>query len=163
MLRVDFSITGADDLDRRLDELPEHLHRSLRAKVHALTLMLEAHIKQDKLSGQVLKTQSGRLKRSIQSKVTDNGEVIRGTVFSSGDVPYAGIHEFGGRTSPHLISPVKAQALAFMYNGKMTFAKLVRHPGSKMPERSFMRSGLSDMKNRIVTEMAEAVRGALRE
>lgn len=161
MLRVD--ITGDDNLHRRFRGMPERVRQSLRLKVYALTLLLEAHIKQDKLNGQVLKTQSGRLKRSIQSKVTDNNEIIRGSVFSSGDVPYAGIHEFGGRTSPHLISPVKAQALAFMYNGKMTFAKLVRHPGSLMPERSFMRSGLDDMKDRIVTEMTEAVRGAIRQ
>lgn len=158
---LSISITGRESTRERLQGVPEQVHQAIRAKVYTLTLLLEAHIKLNKLSGQVLKTQSGRLKRSIQSSVIDDGEIIRGRVFSTGDVPYAGIHEFGGRTSPHLISPVKAQALAFMYSGKLVFAKLVRHPGSVMPERSFMRSGLQDMRDQIVREMTDAVRGAM--
>jgi len=155
------SIVGDARLQDRFRKMPDRVRQALLRKVFALTLLLEAHVKADKLNGQVLNTVSGRLKRSIQSRVEDEGDLIRGMVYSSGDVPYAGIHEFGGRTKPHIIVPVKAQALAFMYNGKLTFAKIVRHPGSLMPERSYLRSALSDMKSRITDELTRSVRGAL--
>lgn len=158
MLKVE--IVGDADVSRKFQNLPEHIRQALRAKIFALTLTLEAHIKFDKLSGQVLKTVSGRLKRSIQSEVIDRIDHITGKVFSSGDVPYNAIHEFGGRTSSHEIIPVKAQALRFMFNGKLTFARRVHHPGSVMPERSFMRSGLSDMKEKIISELTATVREA---
>jgi phage gpG-like protein len=81
-----------------------------------------------------------------------------GSVFSSGDVKYAAIHEFGGQTAPHLIVPKKAQALAFMgKSGNQVFARQVNHPGSKMPERSFLRSALNDMSGEIQRGMKQAV------
>lgn len=158
MLKIE--IIGDDEVARKFQNLPAKIRQALRAKIFALTLSLEAHIKLNKLSGQVLKTVSGRLKRSIQSEVIDRIDIITGTVFSSGDVPYNAIHEFGGRTPPSEIIPVKAQALRFMFHGKLTFAKRVHHPGSVMPERSFMRSGLSDMKEKIVSELTTTVREA---
>ena len=155
-------IVGTDRVAERFRHMPEAVRVALLKKVTTLTLLLEAHVKRDKLSGQVLNTVSGRLKRSIQGEVRDDGYRITGSVFSAGDVPYAGIHEFGGRTSPHDIFPVKAQALSFMMNGKRVFAKHVRHPGSLMPERSYLRSALSDMKTQITEEMTTAVREAVK-
>lgn len=155
-------VTGSDDVVRRMRGLPDVVHRALLAKVYELTLRLEAHVKNDKLSGQVLNTVSGRLKRSIQSGVSDSPDRITGSVFSSGDVPYAGINEFGGKTAAHDIVPVKKQALAFMMGGKQVFAKIVHHPGSVMPERSYLRSSLGDMRSQIKDEMTAAVREALR-
>ena len=155
-------IVGTDRVAERFRSMPESVRTALLRKVTSLTLLLEAHVKNDKLSGQVLNTVSGRLKRSIQGEVRDDGYRITGSVFSSGDVPYASIHEFGGRTSPHDIFPVKAQALSFMMGGKRVFAKYVRHPGSLMPERSYLRSALSDMKTQIAEEMTDAVRKAVK-
>jgi phage gpG-like protein len=155
-------VIGDDVVAERFRRMPDGIRRALLAKVFTLTLLLEAHVKNDKLSGQVLNTRSGRLKRSIQGSVEDNGDIITGSVFSSGDVPYAAIQEFGGTTSPHDIVPVKAKALSFMMHGKQVFAKIVHHPGSKIPERSYLRSALSDMKQQIVTELEQATREAVR-
>jgi hypothetical protein len=47
--------------------------------------------------------------------------------------------------------------LAFSVGGEMRFARRVNHPGSKMPERSFMRSSLRDMSTQISLGMKEAV------
>jgi phage gpG-like protein len=126
------------------------------AKVRALTANLQRHIVADKLQGQVLNHRTGALSRSIQHVTDVQGDVATGRVFSSGDVKYAAIHEFGGRTPPHDIYPDKAQALAFMMGGEQIFAKVVHHPGSQMPERSFMRSGLADMADEIVASLREA-------
>jgi hypothetical protein len=47
--------------------------------------------------------------------------------------------------------------------GRQVFAKVVHHPGSVIPERSFMRTGLRDHAAMISREMKEAViQGLLR-
>lgn len=51
------------------------------------------------------------------------------------NVPYAGIHNFGGKTRPHVIRPKNKKALRF--GGR--FAKKVNHPGSKIPKREFLK------------------------
>lgn len=47
---------------------------------------------------------------------------------------YAAIHQFGGKTKPHTIRPVKGQALAF--GGVVV--RQVNHPGSDIPARPFL-------------------------
>lgn len=152
MVRFDIEITNR--VEQRLTTSVDSLRAAVIRKAHALALELEAYVKTRKLSGQVLHVRTGDLRRSIQSKVTVDGPRVEGSVFSDGSVPYADIHEFGGRTGPHDIIPVKAQALHFMMHGKEVFAKIVHHPGSKMPERSYLRSSLEEMAPRIESEMA---------
>jgi hypothetical protein len=65
------------------------------------------------------------------------------------------------RPQPHIIEPKKASVLAFAGgDGGMVFARRVNHPGSKMPERSFMRSSLRDMSTEISLGMKDS-RGPL--
>ena len=49
-----------------------------------------------------------------------------------------------------------------MQNGKMAFYKKVAAHSVRMPERSFMRSSLADMREQIIAEMTEAVREGAR-
>ena len=155
MLKVE--VRGTEALIAKLNAIPSRVREELYRTVTALTLKLEQHVKADKLSGQVLHVRTGALRRSIASKVDQSGSSVIGRVFSSGDVKYAGIHEFGGKTPPHEIV-AKGRALAFEMGGQMRFFKRVQHPGSVMPERSFLRSSLSDMRVEIVSEIQEAVR-----
>lgn len=149
-------LVGDRELIAKLDGLPDKVHRALLRKVTTLALKLEARVK-GKLSGEVLNVRSGALRRSIFNAIEDSSTSVIGKVASSGDVKYAAIHEFGGKTPAHDILPTKAQALAFMMGGKMVFAKVVHHPGSQMPERSFMRSSLADMRDEITTGLKQAV------
>ena len=151
-------IIGDTQIKAKFEALPASVHDDLLRTVYKLDNDLVRYIQDQKLSGQVLKIKTGALRRSIKGDVIDEGDIITGTAFSSGDVlKYAGIHEYGGTTPPHDIVPVKAKALAFVMGGKMVFAKIVHHPGSKMPERSFMRSSLSDNAQYISDEMALTV------
>jgi phage gpG-like protein len=154
---VNITMVGDKELIARLNEMPTAVHHALFVKITDLSLRLEKWVKTQKLDGQVLNRISGRLARSIMNKVTADAATIMARIFSSGDVKYAGIHEFGGTTSPHIIEPKKAAALAFAVGGKMVFARRVNHPGSKMPMRSFMRSSLQDMSTTISAEMKETV------
>lgn len=93
------------------------------------------------LSNKVLKRQTGRLATSIRSNVeqTSDGYIVR----VGSDVPYAAIHEFGGRTKPHDIRPKKGTSLFFKVGGSDVFAKVVHHPGSVIPERPYFRPAIA--------------------
>lgn len=157
-------LVGKTELVARLDAMPSSVLAALRQRVATLAIKLQAHVVRDKLSGQVLGVRSGRLRRSIQevAPIEENGGVF-GRVFSAGDVKYARIHEFGGKTPAHDILPDKAEALAFIIGGRQVFAKVVHHPGSHMPERSFLRSSLRDMAEDIETELKRAVVAGLQK
>lgn len=150
---LNVTLTGDRELIARLEKMPAAVQAALALKVTALALKLEAWVKTKKLNGQVLNRITGRLARSIANKVTTSSDAVIAKIFSSGDVKYAGIHEFGGKTMPHVIVPKKAQALHF---GGKFYAK-VNHPGSNMPVRSFLRSSLREMSTEISLGMKEAV------
>jgi phage gpG-like protein len=160
MLRAELD---AGKLIAGLDHMPAQVVAAVATKMKAITINLQRHVITDKLHGQVLKQRSGKLARSIQRETRTEGETVVGEVFSAGDVKYAAIHEFGGTTPPHDIIPTKAQALAFAIGGKMVFAKVVHHPGSRIPERSYMRSSLEDQAEDIIDGLKEAaIRAALK-
>ncbi len=148
---------GDRELIGRLEAMPKQVRDALYKRVQILRLRLEGKIKSEKLSGQVLHVRTGRLRASIFSEATQTDTSVTGRAASSGDVKYGAIHEFGGKTPPHEIVATKAQALSFVMNGKQTFFKSVHHPGSVMPERSFMRSALSDMKDEIIDSLNAGV------
>ena len=158
---LNIQITGDDALIARLRDLPDNVRKALLKKVTALAFQLERKIKGDKLSGQVLNVKTGKLRASIHSSVTQDQNSTIGKAASSGDVKYAAIHEFGGTIQiPEIVA--KGKALAFMQGGKIAFYKKVAAHSVTMPERSFMRSSLADMREQIITEMTEAVREGAR-
>ena len=154
-------VTGSREAEERLRGLPPELHQALLRKIMGLSLRLQRHIVANKISGQVLHTVSGRLKRSVQEETVDEGNIIFSRVYTDGSAPYDKIHEYGGKTPPHDIVPTKADALSFLRDGKRVFYKRVHHPGSKMPERSYMRSALEDMREEIIAELTETYRQVL--
>jgi phage gpG-like protein len=143
-------------------KMPEKIHSSLLREVYILAEKLKTHVITDKLMGQVLNRRSGRLGQSIQQRVTDTPTSVQGKVYSAGNVPYAAIQEYGGKTAAHVIEPKNKSALAFTMGGGTVFAKRVNHPGSKIPERSYMRSSLTDMSAEIVQRMRGAVAQGLK-
>jgi phage gpG-like protein len=96
------------------------------------------------LSGkQALHVRSNRLRSSINR----NAAVISGDQITSSigsNVRYAAIHEYGGQTAPHAIRVRSAKSLAFRFGGKLTFRRSVRHPGSKIPARPYIRPTLEE-------------------
>jgi hypothetical protein len=60
----------------------------------------------------------------------------------------------------HEILPVKAEALAFVIGGAGSCAQ-GRASGSLIPERSYLRSSLEDMRDDVVDALADAAADAL--
>lgn len=164
MTILSITITGETSVIQSLGRLPSAINQALYRKILTLALKMERTVKVGKLNGQVLNRISGALSRSIQNEVIRTDRSVIGKVFSSGDVKYAAIHEYGGVTAPHIILPKKAAVLAFPGGpGGTIFAKKVNHPGSKMPERSFLRSTLTDMSAEISLGMKESVVQAIQK
>ena len=149
-----FTLSGDDALDARLDAFSAALGGALAAKAETLALALADAVKLDKLSGQVLAARSGALRDSIEAEVSADGGAIVATVGSLGDLSYAAIQEYGGKTGAHEILPVKGKVLAFVAGGAMRFAARVEHPGSTIPERSYLRATLDGQSDAIVAALA---------
>jgi phage gpG-like protein len=149
-------LDGIKETGARLDAYPAALCAALAAKANDLAAALADLVRNDKLAGVVLNARSGALKGSIVADVSANGDGVTASVGSNGDVKYAAIQEYGGKTSAHEILPGKAKALAFVVGGALRFARKVEHPGSVIPERSYLRSSLDEMSGDIVRSLAAA-------
>jgi len=69
----------------------------------------------------------GSMGRGITSTVTREGGEITGHLISTHP---ATIYVVKG-TPPHIIRPVRARALRFTVGGRVVFARIVHHPGTK--------------------------------
>lgn len=134
-----------------LQELPEKLRARLTTAVTILSEKLRSYIITGKLSGQVLKRQTGDLARSIQYSVDSSSTSITGTVFSSGHASiYGRIHEYGA---------------VFSRRVTMAWGRPVKNPRDVVfhyPERSFMRTGLADQRQDIIRTLEQAVREGIK-
>jgi phage gpG-like protein len=135
--------------------MTEKKRAALRQASVSLTRALAAKVREN-LSGKVLTARSGRLRSSVKSQLIETAYTVGGRVFTSG-VPYARIHEYGGITRPHVIAAKNSRSLAFVWGNRgQVFFKSVNHPGSRIPQRSYMNSALESMRDEIV----EAYRSA---
>lgn len=87
-------------------------------------------------SGRILQ-RSGQLATSIAAYSDANTAVV-GT-----NKVYAAIHQFGGRTKPHVIKARQSRALSF---GGIV-VRQVNHPGSLIPARPFLKLTPRDLRD----------------
>ncbi len=149
-------LEGLEETSAQIEGYPAALQAALGAKAAELAAALADLVKNDKLSGTVLNSRTGALGASITANVSADSDGVLASVSSEGDVKYAAIQEYGGKTSAHEILPAKANVLAFLIGGAQHFARRVEHPGSLIPERSYLRSSLEDMKDEILAALAGA-------
>jgi phage gpG-like protein len=158
---IDIYFIGLSELQEKLRQMPDALNDALAAKSQALAEALAQYVQEDKLSGEVLQEKTGALKDSIESASEETGQGAGASVFVAGDVPYAAILEYGGTTKAHVIEAANGKALAFSFQGKQAFFMRVNHPGSNIPEHSYLRSALDDMQDEIVDGLADALGDAI--
>jgi len=151
------ALDGLDAAQAQLSAYPAALADALAARAAELAEALAERVRNDKLAGGVLNARTGALSASIAADVAVDGEGgLRATVGSFGEVKYAAIQEYGGKTGAHEILPAKAKALAFVAGSKLVFARKVEHPGSAIPARSYLGSALGEMRDELVTALAAA-------
>jgi hypothetical protein len=155
-------LEGDRELIERLRSMPDRVRAALLKRVSALAVQLADRVRR-KLSGEVLNVRTGNLRASIFEDVEQTATSVVGRVGSSGDVKYSRIHEYGGTIPAHEVVPVKAQALSFIMGGKRVFFRRVQIPAIQMPERSYLRSSLEEMRPAIVAGLQEAAREGVQE
>jgi phage gpG-like protein len=141
---ISLTTIGDAEIIRKFDQFPARLHEEVKKGIGRLALMLARNVQRDKLSGQVLKVRTGRLRRSIASLVEDSGSVVSGVV--STPVKYAPPHEFGFHGTVSVREHVREIKQAW---GRSITPKSITVRAHEMklnlPERSFLRSALHDL------------------
>ncbi len=157
---------GDTEFVSRLRSMPQKLNNSLLQAITGACISLEAYIKDTQLSGAVLNVRSGDLRRSINHDVQNSGNQIIGEVFSAGNIPYAKIQEYGGTINhpggtAYFIDS-KTQLAVFISNAESLGLGLPRTKAHeiKIPERSYMRTGLADKTAEIQERISTAVQEA---
>ncbi len=153
-------VIGAEMVSAKLRKVPMSVRQQLVIAVRDSGLFLANYIKQKKLSGQMLNVRSDKLRSSVISEFTDAGNEVYSLV-GPGPVAYARIHEFGGQTKAHEIVAKNGKMLHFVSGGLDIFRKSVHHPGSKMPERSYLRSSLFETREQIARKIEEAIKNGI--
>lgn len=150
-MSIKVNIEGGDELVRRLTALQSRINARLRDAITRATFDLVAYVKANKLSDQVLRVRTGRLRRSITGRVeTENGQPV-GIVGTK--VSYARVHELGFK------GRVQVKAHKRSIKGK---AVMVRAHGRNVdiPKRPFLVPSLAERMPAYKGWMAQAVKEA---
>jgi phage gpG-like protein len=86
-------LSGQGEVMARVRRLSERIPQEMRIGIERLTIRLQTIVRSEKLSGQVLKVKTGRLRNSIAREVFSAGAMVTGIVSSA--VKYAKPHEYG--------------------------------------------------------------------
>ena|ERR1700686_1876937 len=158
------TLLGDKTLISKLKTLPENVRARVEDTVKKLGFELQARVQRDKLSGQVLKAPTGRLRASINPSEAESGD-SRSRFESAGaqiyyyvgtNVEYAAQWEYGA-PAKHIV-PVKAKALAFNIGGEIIFRKWANIPA--LAARPFLAPTLQEMRPLIIEQLRTALKDA---
>lgn len=147
-------VIGGEAAVARFERMPGKLRDELKKGIARATLLVQRQSKEQKLSGQVLNVRTGRLRRSINTRVTEQATEVTGIVGTN--VKYARPHEYGF----HGIVSVRAHLRTSKLGGVHEVKQHAREMNVK--ERSFLRSALADERQAIRSEFEKATQRALR-
>lgn len=121
---------------------------------------LREYVVTQKLSGQVLNQRTGNLINATQPSVAQAPGTISGKVSVDTTASiYGRAHEYGAHIPDRY--PIRAHALHWLNaQGGDVFAMHAR--AFDLPERSFMRSSLTEMREQIIRELGTALSTAVK-
>ena len=156
---IDFTVSGDEAVIARLKRMSPAVQTAVSAAVTRACIMLTA-VAKAKVSGPVLKTKTGTLRRKINYRVVEGADSVVGTVGLK--LAYGAIHEYGFDGSGTVKSYQRTIKEAFGHAispRTVVVRSFTRH--MKMPERSYLRSSLAENKGAIRDMIAAAVTGAV--
>ncbi len=159
-MSVVFRVVG---LDKKIAQFSvggyaSELGRRLAYRITRTVQGLREYIVTRKLAGQVLNIRTGVLARSVDWDVTVDPGRVWGKVFIGKQAWYGKIHEYGGQ----FWYPTTTQTRTMAWGRKTNpYTVLVRAHQMKFPERSFMRSSLSEWREKAEAQIRLAVRETL--
>jgi phage gpG-like protein len=143
-------VVSPEDL-ARLRQQPERLRRALRVALAWALNDARDHAREVGLGGGSGRLTSRRGEAGLRGSITTQmgGEGDRQWGALGSNLVYAAIHELGGRTRPHEIRPRRGRALRWLGRDGMVFARRVRHPGSVIPARPYLRPAIEHALERL--------------
>lgn len=147
------TIVGGDDLRLELERRRGDVHGALKRGIGRAVLTLLRYVKASKLSDQVLRVRTGRLRRSITERVEESGSRVSGIVGTN--VEYARVHEYGFKGTVSVREHLRKTKA-----GSTTVRAHTRKVS--LPERSFLRSSLRDLQPQIREEIERSLNRAVR-
>lgn len=162
-IEISFDNHSDERVVATLREMSPRLHAALEKRMKEITFMLRDKIVALKLSGQVLRTRTGTLRRSITARVEAEGDVITGIVGVGSKAWYGKLHEYGGTFQV----PTHARLLTRRQRGKRkkqeSGSTSVRAHTVYFKERSFMRSTLRENQGTIRSMLEAAIKEVVNE
>ena len=156
---IEVQLVGRDRLVARLESASTGIRQALRIAIQTTVIDLQGQV-QRKLSGPVLKARTGRLRNSIATKVDAGDQRIEGTVAAK--TPYAAIHEYGFQGSVTVREHMREISQAFGKAITPTSVTVRSHMRKvDLPERSYLRSTLSENAETIADRLRHAVQQAI--
>lgn len=155
-------LLGHTQVARYLGDSAGKITAGLSMSISRLVLSLQRRVKMDKLSGQALNVRTGRLRRSINTRLEGMGtEHVAGYVGTN--VSYARPHEYGFTGQVNVKQSLRMQTMAWGKSIEPQQITIRAHTRNvTLPERSFLRSALEEMDAEIQRELNGAVTEAIR-
>lgn len=160
---IDGYVVGDKEVARRFRALPDGVRSRVTDSIGRLILRLQRKVMQDKLTGQVLKVRTGTLRRSIDQRLVTDSDSVSGIV--STNVKYGKAHEYGSNKTVTVLEHLRLV--------KKAWGKELKHPvwatvkahsmKQNLPERSFLRSALADMKPEIIADLNKAAAEGIKQ
>ncbi len=132
------------------------MQSTMAKEMGRLAILLQRYVKQNKLTGQVLKVRTGTLRRSISNEIRQSPGHIEAIVGTN--VKYGAAHEFGFsgvvtvKAHMRTIKQAWGKPIAPTQVSVSSFSRQIN-----LPEKSFLRSALRDMTPQLKQELANAV------
>lgn len=146
------TVIGQDKVSQRLNAAGDKIITAVAKRIQGVLFHIEGRVKEDKLSGQVLKNPTGTLRRSIHpSDVVITSSSISGTVGTN--LEYAAYHEFGFEG----VSNVKEHIRKAKNSSKESLVK-AHTRNVNYPEHSYLRSTVKEQKDYAINEIQAGVK-----
>jgi phage gpG-like protein len=187
MMEIESKVVGVESFKHRLELAEKDVRVRLRQTVRELATLLIRHVKTQKLEGQVLHVQTGRLRRSINATFGETEASIFASVGTNvsygrvwelgfqGDVIVrahvrrnSGRNQYGSTQGRDILSRRKAnkgEVIGSRLNKVLTASgvsyvkQYVRHVN--LAPRPFLRPSLEEMRQTIRMKLMHAVDGAI--
>jgi phage gpG-like protein len=161
-MKIKAALVSFKPLREKIEKAGQNLGKDLRQAMDRISIRLVAEIKK-KLSDDVLKVQTGTLRRSITYKIDQTDGKIVATVGTN--LAYGAVHEFG-YTGPQQVAEYSRkvnQAFGRPLT-QPTVARVRAHVRNvRFPERSFVRSTLSENLDMIQFELEKATSESIKK
>jgi len=143
-MKPSLKLIGTSRVMGRMEQVRKRVPNASLISMRRGCELLRGYIVKKKLSGQVLKVRTNRLRSSIQTEVTQQKDITIGKVGTN--VKYGRIHELGGTIKAHTVYPVEASALHFYIGGHEVFCRSANIPDIVIPAKHYIGNSMKEIR-----------------